>query len=349
MLTDWLLFDRAIDAAEDVLAELGVPIEKAGLDPLNPDDFVLISQKLGRAFEAASRGAEAQAVKKAIQTLDVDWSRMTPRQKKLVFGEAGRLLQAAAEKVAPRIEKIVKRSARVIYEDARDSVVQRHGFAIQPSLSDHDERAVDWLRKSQGAFVRDAFGRRAIRFSQRARDVVADGLAKGLGDREIAAELATRLSGLGRSTDYWQVVANVFSNRARTYSALSSYEEAGISHYVWLSMMDEATSVQCRFMHQRRFPVGRAMKVIRQVQELDDPEDIVTAQPWLRLGADSRGQQVLFYQTKTSKREIARVDESALGRADDPGKFTSLTRSLPAGITMPPAHARCRSTVVPEV
>lgn len=349
MLADWLLFDRAIEAAEDVLAELGVPVEKARLDPLNPDDFVLLSKKLGRAFEAAAAGAEAHAVKKAIQALDVDWSRMNARQKKVVFSEAGRLLQEAAAKVGPRIEKIAKRTARVLYEDTRDSVVQRYGFDIQPSLSDHDERTVDWLRKSQSAFVRDAFGRRAVRFSQRARDVVAEGLSQGLGDREIADELAKQLSGLGRSKDYWEVVANVFSNRARTYSALSSYEEAGITHYVWLSMMDEATSVQCRFMHNRSFLVERSMKVIRQVQELDDPELIVTTQPWMRLGTDSRGRQVLFYETKTSTRAIARVDVSALGRADDPGKFTSLTRSLPAGITMPPAHARCRSTVVPEV
>lgn len=348
-MSSWLLFDRAVDAAEDILYELGVPIEKAGLDPLDPGDFIVISKKLGRAFESVAKGAESAAVKKALTTLDVDWTRMNARQKKAIFAEASRLLQESAEKVAPRIGKIVKRSARTLYEDTRDSAAQRYGITIQPSLSDHDEKAAEWLRKSQTAFVRDAFQRRAVRFSQRARDIVADGISKGLGDKEIAAELATKLTGLHRSRDYWEVVANVFTNRARTYSALSSYEEAGISHYVWLSMMDEATSVQCRFMHNQRFPVERSMNVIRQVQELDDPEDIVTAQPWLRLGADSAGKQVLFYETKTSKREIARVDESALGRADDPGKFTSLTRSLPAGITMPPAHARCRSTVVPEV
>lgn len=320
-----------------------------GLDPLDPDDFLVISARLGSAFTAATKGAEAKAVKAAIRGLDVDWSKLSAKQKKAVFDEAGRTLRGAADKAVPRIEKITERAGKKIFEGTREAAIDHHGLTIQPSLSDHDERAVAWLRKSQSAFVRDAYQRRAIRFSQRARTIVADGLAKGLGDADIAEELAKNLTGLHRSRDYWQVVANVFSNRARTYSAISSYEEAGIARYTWLSMMDEATSVQCRFMHGRSFPTERASKVLRAVQELDDPEDIVTAQPWLRVGNDSKGQQVLFYETKTTKRAIARVEESALGRKDDPGKFSELTRSLPAGITLPPAHARCRSTIVPEV
>lgn len=348
-MTDWFTLAQAADAVDDLLAVLGLGELTKGLDPLKTDDFVLISAKLGKSLERVAKGAEAKAVNAALGQLDVNWSTLNKAQKKAILNETTRLIRGAGETIAPRVEAVAGKAGEKVYKQARKSAIQTYDLALNPGMTDHDLKAVEWLKTSQGLFVRDAFNRRAARFSARARDIVADGLGKGLGDKEIGEELATKLGGLGRSQDYWELVSNVFCQKARTYSAMSSYQEAGISHYTWLSMLDEVTSLQCRFLHGQTFPVEGAANVMRWVQELDDPEAIVSLQPWLRVGHDNENRPVLFYETKGERQSIARVDESALGRSGERGSFTQLTRSLPPGITMPPSHARCRSTIVPEV
>lgn len=348
-MRDWHALAQGVDAAEEILVALGLEELLKGLDPMKADDFVLISARLGKSLERAAKGTEQKALNAALGELDVNWSQLNKAQKNVILKETTRLIRSAGDVIAPKAGAIAGRTGEKVYKQTRASTAASFDLTLNKGLSDHDQRAVAWLKSSQTAFVRDAFGRRAVRFSARAKDIVADGLGKGLGDREIAEELTAKLGGLGRSEDYWQIVSNVFCQRARTYSAMSAYSEAGITHYTWLSMMDEATSLQCRFMHGQTFEVAGAMGVIEEVQTLDDPESIVTAQPWLRLGHDNEKRPVLMYETRTQRQAIARVDQSALGRAGERGAFTELTRSLPPGITMPPAHARCRSTVVPEV
>jgi hypothetical protein len=71
----------------------------------------------------------------------------------------------------------------------------------------------------------------------------------------------------------------------------------------------------------------------------------------MRVGADSDGNQVLFYERGGRRRFVAQVDESAAGRADQVGRYSRALSNEgleAAGVTVPPLHGRCRSTIVVE-
>lgn len=330
-----------LDLLRDAIRTLeGEALTKA-LDPLDPADFDRVVTRLGKALEQAAKPHEVLAAKKALRALSVDWSKLTQAQKEQAFQDAEQAIADSAKKIAPKVERIAGRAGAVIYDETKTSTIDTYSFPISDKLSPFDKEAIAWMKKSQGLFVHDAMGRRGERYSDRAKDIVAEGFAQGLSDKEIAAQLTKQL-GLGRSKDYWEVVANVFCQRTKTFSSLSTYQDAGVEYYLWLSIMDEVTSVQCRFMDGRRFPVEASLKVLQESTELSDPAAIADQTPWLQVGKSKNGREVLYYEQGGKKKSVARVVDA------EKGSFSS-TRSLPANVSMPPVHPRCRSVIVPEV
>ncbi len=117
------------------------------------------------------------------------------------------------------------------------------------------------------------------------------------------------------------------------------------------AVLDESTSTTCRFMHGRVFRVARAMRRFDDVEQAGEPEHIKDLQPWVQVGADDKGNPILFYKHAGRRHLVAHVDESAVGQADKVGSYS---RALgagqleAAGLTTPPLHGRCRSTIVVE-
>jgi len=178
------------------------------------------------------------------------------------------------------------------------------------------------------------------------------GLAElGLGRDEIASDLQAGLAAVvtGRSPSYWEVVAMSFTNRARSHTQLAAFEEAGIERYRYEAVMDEVTSVQCRFLNGRIFSVDRAMRRFRDVEEERDPERISELQPLIQKGEDNAGNEFLFFERGGQRQLVAIVERSAAGERDAAGRFSrelSTDALEAAGVTVPPAHFRCRSTIV---
>ena len=72
-------------------------------------------------------------------------------------------------------------------------------------------------------------------------------------------------------------------------------------------------------------------------------------QPWVQVGADHEGHQVLFYKRDGRRRVVAQVDEASVGQSDKVGRYSralSPDQLEAAGVSMPPLHGRCRSTVL---
>src|SRR5690606_9165297 len=126
-------------------------------------------------------------------------------------------------------------------------------------------------------------------FSARARAVVSQGIAQGLGRDDISQTLqdAFRGSAVNRSAFYWDVVASAFVGRARSLAEVSSYDDAGIAYYLITAVLDEVTTDICRYLDGKRFSVGNALAQFRRVENLRDPERIKLEQPWLRVRQDS--------------------------------------------------------------
>jgi hypothetical protein len=343
---------RGAEAAEDVLRCV-FRIEKA-LDPLDPRDFIVLIGRLSAALRGVAGPAEEAALRRAIERLDVDWPHLSPQARNQVIRAARQALRTVEGQVLPQVEQLFTTESERLVGRTRKSAVRRLGLRISADLTRTDERIARFVRESQGHFIRDEYGRRRDAFSRRARDIVASGVERGLGRDDIVTELAAAMSAasLNRDRSYWEVISMVFANRARTFTQLGVFEEGGIERFRFEAVLDEVTSEVCRFMHGRVFSVGRAMERFRQVERARDPVLIRATQPFVQVGADSEGNQVLFYKRGGRRRSVARVDEPAVGERDRVGLYSrelSSEQLEAAGITTPPLHGRCRSTLVAEV
>jgi hypothetical protein len=342
------LYSTAIDAADELLRDAYCLDVAKALDPLAPRDFLVIVQRLSRALTGVSRDAEALALRRALATLDVDWPNLTAAAREQVVRAARQALDDLPSKVLPRVDRIFELEADHVVTGTRRATVRRFGLHIAASTTRTDERIAAFVRRSEGNFVRDQYGRRRDELAQRARNIVAAGLERGLGRGDIAADLSAGLAPIvNRGKPYWETVAMSFANRGRTYTQLAAFGEAGVARVRFEAILDEVTSHACRFMHGRQFSVERAMHRFNEVERARDPESIADLQPWLRVGSDGDN-QVLFYERGGRRRIVARIEEPAVGQIDQVGRYSralSNEQLETAGVTVPPIHGRCRSTL----
>lgn len=340
----------AVDAASDVLRYIGV--EKA-LDPLDRRHYLVLVARIERRLTKISGPIEKSTLKAAIQELDVDWPNLSVERQKAVIKAANQAIRGAADKVRPKVDQVFQAEGKKMVDGSRKSTIRRFKLRIDTDLSRGDARVARFIVKSQGHFVTDEFGRRADGVSRIATKIVQDGIERGLGRDDIAESLERKIGAavLGRSKSYWDVVSSVFSNRARSFAQLSAFSDAAIETFRFESVLDEVTSVQCRFLHGRIFSTEKAIGRFRDVEASNEPQAVKELQPFMQLGNDEDGNQVLYYKSGDTRNVVARVDESAVGRKDEVGRFSRARSSdqlQAAGISVPPLHGRCRSTIIAE-
>jgi SPP1 gp7 family putative phage head morphogenesis protein len=217
-------------------------------------------------------------------------------------------------------------------------------LAIGARFNALDHRVARHIVNAQGLFVRDEYGRRLDAFGREARQVVASGLERGLGQIDIASELeaAARSALIERAPFYWEVVASAFIGQGRSFAQVSSYAEAGIHRYRFEAVLDERTTHICRYLHGKTFDVADALRKFEEVDRLEKPEDIKQALPWVR----ERREGSRLWLTGGGN-TIAEVTRSAMGSRDDVGEFHPRLPEAQlgaAGFCSPPLHALCRST-----
>lgn len=347
------IYSGGVEAAEAILRDVYRVETTKALDPLDANDFITIVMRLSRALRRVSRPAEEAALRRALERLDVDWPNLSKAAQGQVVRAAREALRAVELQVLPRVDQLFEAEAEPIVGQARRSAVQRFGLRIAAELNATDLRTAKFVRESQANFVRDEYGRRRQSFSQKARSIVTSGLERGLGRDDIVAELTSVMptEAFNRNETYWEVVAMVFTNRARSATQLVAFEDAGLESYRFEAVLDEATSEVCRFMHGKVFSVAAARSRIQEVERSRDPELIRDLQPFVQVGVGDDGSEVLFYEKGGRRRPVARVDESAVGHKDRVGEYSrglSPERLEAAGLSVPPLHGRCRSTLIAE-
>ncbi len=194
--------------------------------------------------------------------------------------------------------------------------------------------------------------------SATAREIVSRGVSEGLGSDAVARQLQRAFRGqlAGRTTSYYGVVANAFSNRARSFSQLVTMRDAGIDTYTIEAVLDERTTNICRGLHGKTLQVSRTLTTFDEVEKLEDPAAIKRAQPWfveklIGSGPDA-GKRGLFLPGKGGSRLAAVVDRSGVGRSDVVGsiRWGMSNKSLQnQGVGSPPYHGNCRTTLLPDV
>lgn len=173
--------------------------------------------------------------------------------------------------------------------------------------------------------------------------MVARALEDGAGRKEIGDRLrdAARAALVDREPGYWEMVGASFTTRARSWSQLSAYAEAGIERYRVVAVLDEATTPQCRFLNGREFTVARGLETFRAVDRERDPARIRAANPWLRVQRQN-DEERLWVERPEGKVEVARA--ATIGGLFTPSEGVDLAG---LGLGFPPYHAHCRSTTVP--
>jgi SPP1 gp7 family putative phage head morphogenesis protein len=340
-----------IRAAEGILKDFfGLPVAKA--NPLTKPGFDAFVFGVMDELKKTADPIEGAALKAMVSKLQRQWGGMSEAEQTKAIDAAAKDYLSIARDVGPAVGPVLKDHGARIAVATKLANAQTFNLAIEPNLDIADAGAIAFASKSQCNFIRSASGVRATQLSQVARDVVAKGIEDGHDHYTIGAELAKQLNqtDAARSDAYWRMIASVFTARARTYSTLRSFDEAGISSYQFESVLDERTSQQCRFMHGRVFPVSGALGKFAAAEAAEDPEDVKAITPWPGVGKTEDGDLALYVKQGGSRKFIAQVTESAMGQKDNPGKFKtgmSNAQLSDLGVSQPPLHGHCRSTIVP--
>lgn len=360
------LFDHAhvcrcgSEAAASLLeTALRVDVRKA-LDPTDPEDYLVIVARLGRAMSRATSRTEVAIMNRALDALDVDWPNLTSVQRQRVIAASQSIYATIPPAVVPpvvqRFEVAGPRTVRGARRGARAAVPARFRSAMGVSLALTDKRILSHLIGSQALFVTDEYGRRRDDLGRIARGIVGRDLEQGLGRDAITRNLQTRLGtslGINRSRNYWNVISAAFTNRARTYGQLAAFSDAQIRSFVFEAVLDEVTTDQCRFLHGRRFPVAAGLRRFDASEQATAPEEVKQIMPWIQSGRGEDGERILYIRDAEGARtQVAEVTRSGVGSRDDTGSFRggfNNAQLQAVGSFMPPLHGRCRSTIVADV
>jgi hypothetical protein len=349
---DWRYLARGEVAVGDLLE--GVGIEKAvpGAGVLTRAGFDGVVRRLVGKLTHVTGKADAAALRRAAKLLDRRWDGLTAAERDRVIGAAAQGFLAVPKLVIPKVETILRGDLTSVVEATKAAVGERHGLAITADLNTQDAKVVDFAASSQGSYITDQYGVRATAYEQRARDIVADGLDKGLGRADIADMLRDELTSpmLGRAASYWDQVASIHVARARSYGQLSGYTEAGIERFVNSAALDEVTCVICRFMNGREFEVETSIDRFHEVEASGDPYAVTERQPFVKVGRTEDGDRFLYAESGGEVHHIADVIDDATGERDEEGRYgraASEGKLAAIGVTEAPFHGRCRCTTEP--
>jgi SPP1 gp7 family putative phage head morphogenesis protein len=225
------------------------------------------------------------------------------------------------------------------------------------SFRQEDENAIANIADQGGWWIRGSSGQISDNLTRQGRGIVQEGLKGGLGRDEIAQDLIDKLPGMWDKYgfNYARTVAANVVSRARSYSELSSYQQAGITYLEVMAMLDEATTDTCRALDGSVISVDDSMAHQLQAASVRDPKDIENVAPFIRevkvKGDDGKPTgEVDLYVGKTESR-FGRVSRSGFGNKDDRGqykRFLSTDKMVKKGVTMPPYHHQCRTMTVPR-
>ena len=325
--------------------------------PLDPREFDRQVAEISKILNNIAKPRDTKAMQKVLNDL-------------ATVKNIDALEKAARESISTNFKPIpgqivdpqsveLRKEGRTIVTGVRQGVNEKFKLGVSQDFSAFDRRILKHLSVTHGNFVRDEYGNRSESLTRQATNIINSGQSRGLGLIDIQEDLTKTLatSNVLRSESYWATVSNAFVNRSRTFTALGTYREAGVTLYQISSVLDEATTDTCRFMHGKVLDLDRALDNFETQEALEDPLDLKVVNPWFREMKTAKGTQFLALNPpsgpggKKVLQPIATVQRSGLG-TQGTGKFTTRTSNntlMDKGIHGPPYHGRCRTDVIPVI
>lgn len=228
------------------------------------------------------------------------------------------------------IEKIMtyakEKFGKELPADAEDIIRKWTGKSYRLGIGDGwtddkwkvtDKDALDFFAQHDQHF----FGKQFEHYADDLRQVVEDELSGT--SRAYSSETVARLKAkMGDAfehphvRDYYDIVVRNAVNKSRNYGRVFRYERIGIAEIEIVAILDQKTSKMCRLMNGRRIPVSLAGDFVRDVMQT--PMDEMTEKfAW------PTSSEVESYKDLSTDDILKRVKCS-----------------------LPPYHARCRTTTV---
>ena len=213
---------------------------------------------------------------------------------------------------------------------------------VRKDLLPEDAYRMDFFQRSNamfmGAYVDETLAKRI-------KSNILGAYATALGDvdpkltgsdrdswlkNKISRELTEKFKSVSGATEnYWKVYSTNALNNARTYASLKLFsQQEGVVGYRIRAVIDSQTSNICRALDGKTFQIQQALARFDQFFSASSLEQIKAISPMVH-GASESG---FYYQSGGSNTAVEVKDYSGL---------------LAAGITFPPFHFNCRSTIEP--
>lgn len=201
---------------------------------------------------------------------------------------------------------------------------KRRNAAVKPTFDLYDEQAVLQLQDDQMLWIGIHYNKN-VRAT--VRESVKPGLIKGIGrveaGKRVAEAVAKDLRKVtvpggfnGSDAKYFEGLAANTATNSRVRGQVRSFSDLGVTRYEIVNPMDGRTSRICAFMNGRVFTVNEGVAQIETVSGATTPEQVKKGHPWVT-------------QPKAQK-----IHKSGGDRGLAKG-----------GLSLPPYHFRCRSTV----
>ncbi len=331
--------ERCLRASQDLLwlerALVGKAKKKPGI--LTEQGFILSLLREARLLtQQARRVVTSDEVRASLlANTRIDWRGATAAEQKRALDSLEGLIAGMPSEFAVGMNTVLDTHANKVVTDTHIANTKRYrSFSVVPSFALKNERAVAALNESTSIFFAEEYERQGARFRRRAQDVLAKGTADGLGSSDIGRELSKEFRETAINENYWDTVAAVHTNRARTFSSLATYAENGITAYEVVAVGDERTTDICNMMNGEILQVESALNAFdafEQAEDLDDLKNNVA--PFMR----PQGRDIV---TQLGQRIATRTQDGGWSKVQ-PGTMNA------RGINGPPYHHRCRTTVVP--
>lgn len=347
-------YREEIEAIDVILGTmLGVNVIAKALDPLNESDFDVIIADLTKKLKGTAEPYQAAALKSALKSLNVDWPKLSPEAHSKVIRQANKSMLFGVERMVKPIKAQLDVDAKGLVTSVKSSAVAKFKLNISPDFNKTDARIAEQISSQHANFITDSAGIRLEAFEGKAKEIVSRMTSIGRDQFEIREVLAKELAQAGRGEFYWETVASSFANRGRVWTQIHSFKEAGFAQYIWTSVLDEHTTETCRFLHNKTFPIDDAVNRFSQVEQATQEgnfDAVKDLQPWVRTANGPEGFG-LYAGRGEGRTFVAGIKESAVGRKDEIGSFApklSDKNLIDGGMSLPPIHGLCRSTVLPD-
>jgi hypothetical protein len=147
-------------------------------------------------------------------------------------------------------------------------------------------------------------------------------------DGEVKTKDAKPKNFRGTSKDYYTGLAQTTLNRTQIAGRLKLFDGGNFKSYEFAAIIDKRTSLICQSMHGRRFTVEQGQKNMSRVLNANSTAELKKVAGWRRDLSEFGASSPDSFKTGRGSKEFS--DQLAL-----------------AGLSIPPLHFRCRSTIRP--